>query len=415
MAVHRTLLRLAGLSLAVAAFGEASGVPRRGTARLADYPFAEAPDGQPGLGTQPTLRAVERLWRRPEGADLDVLLRWWSHLRSVDLHLARHRRADEALGLVVLARSRAGVARALAQDRAIPEVLARATTDPFSEGLSADEALVLVRVLGDARRSAREVVLAEARFEAARARSTFALLDAHTHGLGRLEEPGTLAVLCSQLDLALARLRAALADLDALAPPVRGGAVRAPSAEALRIAQAFVLGDREVGRTWTLWVADAAAARDVLLQGSHLAAFDRFAAVPLEARARGIAAAEDATAELRRAAAERLEGLLLGGSLPRGGREEQRLEALGRTALLGDPLHAELNRLVGLLTEASRGRFFALPWLDRSLHLEGIRFYDDWTVTGRSRTREQQDALSRVLTPPDPPAGGGGPGASGGR
>ena len=118
MAVHRTLLRLAGLSLAVAAFAGASGVPRRGAARLADYPFAEAPDGQPGLGTQPTLRAVERLWRRPDGADLDVLLRWWSHLRSVDLHLARHRRADEALGLVDLARSRAGVVRALAQDRA---------------------------------------------------------------------------------------------------------------------------------------------------------------------------------------------------------------------------------------------------------------------------------------------------------
>ena len=413
MAVHRLLPRLAGLAgllLADSAAGHGSA-----STRPVDYPFAEAPDGKPGLGTEPTLRAVERLWRRPEGADLEVLLRWWSRLRSLDLHLARHRRADEALGLVDLARSRAGVARALEEDRAIPEVLARATADPFSEGLTAAEALVLVRVLGDARRSAREVVLAEARFEAARVRSTFALLDAHTHGLGRLEEPGTLAVLCGQLDLALARLRAALADLEALAPPLGGDEVRAPGAEALRIAQAFVLGDREVGRTWTLWVADAAAARDALLQGSHLATFDRFASMALEARARGIVAAKEATAELRRAAAERLEGLLLGGSLPQGGREEQRLEALGRTALLGDPLHAELNRLVGLLTEASRGRFFALPWLDRSLHLQGIRFYDDWTVTGRPRTREQQDALSRVLTPPDPPVGPAGPRASGGR
>lgn len=380
-----------------------------------EYPFVAALDGEPGLGSDPELRAVERLWRKPEGGDLERLRSWWSLLRAVDLHQERHARAEARLGLPALARRVAGLAPSLEAGGAVADVLAFAATDPFSAGLDAEQALVLVRALGDPRRAARVVVLEEARFEAGRVRAGFALLDSHTHGLGRLEEPGVLAVLCTQLDLSMARLRAAVKDLDALAPPHPGNAVRAPGADALRIAQAFVLGDREEGRAWSLWVADAAAGRDALLSGSHLAAFDRFAAAPLDERERGMVAAVDACRELRQEAAERLEGLLLGGGVPRGGSEEQRLEALGRMALLRDPLHAELNRLVGLLTEASRGRFFALPWLDRSLHLEGIRFYDDWTVTGRTRTAEQQDTLTRVLTPPDPPASVGGPGASGGR
>ena len=65
MAVHRLLPRLAGLAgltgllLADSAAGYGSA-----STRPVDYPFAEAPDGEPGLGTEPTLRAVERLWRR---------------------------------------------------------------------------------------------------------------------------------------------------------------------------------------------------------------------------------------------------------------------------------------------------------------------------------------------------------------
>ena len=246
-----------GWPLAVAVFAGASGVPRRGTARLADYPFAEAPDGQPGLGTQPTLRAVERRVA-PRRGPTSTCRSAGGATCAPSIRTSRATAARTRRSAWWTWRAARRVARALAQDRH-PEVLARATTDPFSESPSADEALVLVRVRGDARRSAREVVLAEARFEVARARSTFALLDAHTHGLGRPEEPGTPAVLCSQLDLALARLRAALADLDALAPPA--GARCARQCRGARIAQAFVLGDREAGRTWTLWVADAAAAR----------------------------------------------------------------------------------------------------------------------------------------------------------
>jgi hypothetical protein len=402
MAVLALCLLLAGSALPLEARGD-------------EYPFVAALDGEPGLGSDPELRSVERLWRRPEDGDLDQVRSWWSLLRAVDLHRERHERAEARLGLPALARSVTGLGPTLEPGGAVAETLAFAATDPFSAGLDAEQALVLVRVLGDARRAARVVLLEEARFEAGRVRAGFALLDSHTHGLGRLEEPGVLAILCTQLDLSLARLRAAVKDLDGLAPPLARSELRAPGADALRIAQAFVLGDREEGRAWSLWVADAATARDALLSASHLAAFDRFAAAPLDERARGMAAAVEACRELRQEAAERLEGLLLAGGLPRGGSEEQRLEALGRTALLRDPLHAELNRLVGLLTEASRGRFFALPWLDRSLHLEGIRFYDDWTVTGRTRTAEQQDTLTRVLTPPDPPASAAGPGAYGDR
>ncbi|MDA0948230.1 MAG: hypothetical protein O2799_06905, partial [Planctomycetota bacterium] len=149
MAVLALALLLAGASLPSEARGD-------------EYPFVAALDGEPGLGSDPTLRAVERLWRRPEDGDLDQVRSWWGLLRSVDLHQERQDRADARLGLPGLARRVAGLGPSLEPGGALAESLAFASTDPFSAGLDAQQALVLVRALGDARRAARVVLLEEA-------------------------------------------------------------------------------------------------------------------------------------------------------------------------------------------------------------------------------------------------------------
>lgn len=365
-----------------------AGPPRQG--------LGQAPDGAPGFGKEPTLRSVEKLWRKGDGEQAGALLAWKDLPARAHLHECLFLAEEERRGLGALVRRRVPLADRL-EGGATAALLAALVLDPFPRGLDPDEALAFVRSVGSARRNAQVLLLEEAAHETAQLRAAHALLDAHTFGLGRLEEPGILVVICQRADLSAARLRALLRDLEALADAPSPIAETDPTP--VRLAQAIHLGDRTVGLSWSEWIGAASKATEVLLEGTATAAFDRLYAPQLDAREQQQELGRTIARELGPLVAETAHlGVLNLGSRSLDGAREGLSRAL--TGLAGDPLNPELNRQAGLLGEAVLGRPQALPWMDRALHLMGIRAYDDWTVTGRSRTPEQQDLLTRILTPP---------------
>jgi hypothetical protein len=364
-----------------------------------DYPWVANLDGQPAFGARAELRHVEKFWRKPSPADAGVRLALADLLPRFDVERAMAQVEDRRMGLDRLV-------LAFQSDLADPEadpsafVLEQLTIDPFSVLLNPENALTLVRVMGDSRRQVRTWLLEEGRVEARELRSAFALLDTHTHGLGRLEEPGVLQLVTARLDLAAVRMRAILVDLEVFqeGPTQR---LFVPNTEAVRLAQAFVMGEREAGSAWSQWVTSAHHSAEDFASGTQLASLDKSQATTLALRTAGRKKAAGTLIKMRELApADGAFGVLLGsdGRLSRFERCQAAIR-LGLEALSQDPFAAEVHQIVGISLDFTRSRPNAVVYLDRYLHLVGIRFYDSWTVPPLGRSVGEEDALRRVLSP----------------
>ena len=364
-----------------------------------DYPWVANLDGQPAFGARAELRHVEKFWRKPSPADAGVRLALADLLPRFDVERAMAQVEDRRMGLDRLV-------LAFQSDLADPEadpsafVLEQLTIDPFSVVLNPENALTLVRVMGDSRRQVRTWLLEEGRVEARELRSAFAMLDTHTHGLGRLEEPGVLQLVTARLDLAAVRMRAILVDLEVFqeGPTQR---LFVPNTEAVRLAQAFVMGEREAGSAWSQWVTSAHHSAEDFASGTQLASLDKSQATTLALRTAGRKKAAGTLIKMRELApADGAFGVLLcsDGRLSRFERCQAAIR-LGLEALSQDPFAAEVHQIVGISLDFTRSRPNAAVYLDRYLHLVGIRFYDSWTVPPLGRSVGEEDALLRVLSP----------------
>ena len=345
-----------------------------------DYPWVANLDGQPAFGARAELRHVEKFWRKPSPADAGVRLALADLLPRFDVERAMAQVEDRRMGLDRLV-------LAFQSDLADPEadpsafVLEQLTIDPFSVVLNPENALTLVRVMGDSRRQVRTWLLEEGRVEARELRSAFALLDTHTHGLGRLEEPGVLQLVTARLDLAAVRMRAILVDLEVFQEGP-GQRLFVPNTEAVRLAQAFVMGEREAGSAWSQWVTSAKHSARDFASGTQLASLDKNQAATLALRTAGRNKAAGTLIKMRELApADGTFGVLLGsdGRLSRFERCQAAIR-LGLEALSQDPFAAEVHQITGISLDFTRSRPDAVVYLDRYLHLVGIRFYDSWTV-----------------------------------
>ena len=364
-----------------------------------DYPWVANLDGQPAFGARAELRHVEKFWRKPSPADAGVRLALADLLPRFDVERAMAQVEDRRMGLDRLV-------LAFQSDLADPEadpsafVLEQLTIDPFSVVLNPENALTLVRVMGDSRRQVRTWLLEEGRVEARELRSAFALLDTHTHGLGRLEEPGVLQLVTARLDLAAVRMRAILVDLEVFQEGP-GQRLFVPNTEAVRLAQAFVMGEREAGGAWSQWVTSAKHSARDFASGTQLASLDKNQAATLALRTAGRNKAAGTLIKMRELApADGTFGVLLGsdGRLSRFERCQAAIR-LGLEALSQDPFAAEVHQITGISLDFTRSRPDAVVYLDRYLHLVGIRFYDSWTVPPGGRSAGEEDALLRVLSP----------------
>lgn len=364
-----------------------------------DYPWVGDLDGQPAFGSKAQLRQVEKFWRKPSTADQAVRLALADLVPRYEVEVAMARAEDQRQGLDRLV-------LAFHSDLADPEfdpsalVLEELIVDPFSVGLNAQYALVLVRVAGDARRQVRIWLLQEGAQEVRELRAAYALLNSHTYGLGRLEEVGLLQLITARLDLAALRLRAILADLEVFQEGP-GSELSVPNADVVRLAQAFVMGEREAGGAWSQWVSAAKQSARDFGAGTNLSALNKNQAATLALREAGRKKAFQNLVLMRDLAPADGTFPPLNDNNAKLSRFERCQEAirLGLVALAQDPFMAEVHQLVGISLDFARSRRDAAVYLDRYLHLEGIRFYDTWTVAPGGQNTAEQDALLRVLSP----------------
>lgn len=364
-----------------------------------DYPWVGDLDGQPAFGSKAQLRQVEKFWRKPSTADQAVRLALADLVPRYEVEVAMARAEDQRQGLDRLV-------LAFHSDLADPEfdpsalVLEELIVDPFSVGLNAQYALVLVRVAGDARRQVRIWLLQEGAQEVRELRAAYALLNSHTYGLGRLEEVGLLQLITARLDLAALRLRAILADLEVFQEGP-GSELSVPNADVVRLAQAFVMGEREAGGAWSQWVSAAKQSARDFGAGTNLSALNKNQAATLALREAGRKKAFQNLVLMRDLAPADGTFPPLNDNNAKLSRFErcQEVIRLGLVALAQDPFMAEVHQLVGISLDFARSRRDAAVYLDRYLHLEGIRFYDTWTVAPGGQNTAEQDALLRVLSP----------------
>lgn len=363
------------------------------------YPWVANLDGQPAFGPEAQLRQVEKFWRRPVAADRGVRAAWSDLVPRFRIELAMARAEDRRMGLEDLVFAY----RSPLEEPSIllsAPVIAELIVDPFSRSLTPQRALALVRVAGDSRRQVRVWLLEEGMQEVVELLAAAALLDAHTYGLGRLEDVNFLRLVTSRLDLAAFRLRAILTDLEIFQEDP-GPGLRAPTTEAVRLAQAFVVGEREAGGAWNKWISDASKAARSFRSGTRLFALDEHQAVTLSLRRTGRRQAQAALVRMRALAPANGNFGALTGKDAVLNRRQRCYEAIriGTVALSQDPFALEVHQLLGLALDFTQGRREAVIFLDRYLHLAGIRFYDTWTIAPGGRTPAQQDALARVLSP----------------
>jgi hypothetical protein len=243
-------------------------------------------------------------------------------------------------------------------------------------------------------------LLQEGAQEVRELRAAYALLNSHTYGLGRLEEVGLLQLITARLDLAALRLRAILADLEVFQEGP-GSELSVPNADVVRLAQAFVMGEREAGGAWSQWVSAAKQSARDFGAGTNLSALNKNQAATLALREAGRKKAFQNLVLMRDLAPA--DGTFpplndINAKLSRFERCQEVIR-LGLVALAQDPFMAEVHQLVGISLDFARSRRDAAVYLDRYLHLEGIRFYDTWTVAPGGQNTAEQDALLRVLSP----------------
>ena len=354
-----------------------------------------APDGQRGLGAQPSDADLRELFGAREGPAAE----WLAGLRALgpelELRLAELRTEYQERGWdVLLPPARRGefelaeLHDAFRQAAPSPEAL-------LDRG--DDRARALGEMLLDERFRARAAVLAGWEQHALDLRRGLAVLGATTEGFVVLSDEER-AHLGPRLDLAAGFLRAFGNDLAVLAYPPPGGAPARVARGVIGVAARELLAASPEDRHARLATAELAAERMTSLLFSS-----RLAARPEVVRARA-----RLDAALLRAEALRDSALEYLPDTPEGEaarpeiaalRKHERLRYAGAAGLAGlsfDPLDEICAFAAGSSEDFAWGPRRARAPYDRYLALRGIRSHDHRTLKGRKLTAWEQQALAGV-------------------
>lgn len=379
MRIPRPLLLAA---LWTAAIGLAARPSSPSLARSAQdsYPFARTLDERAGLGTPPSGRALQELFRHPRGANAAWLREILELPTDVEVRLAeveaRYRRLGyfELLPAHTLERERAGLEE-------LGRRFAACESRPFAAARTPAQALGLGRMLLDERYALRAPLLVGLREEIREFRAALNLLEVHTRGLADLETMGLLVPFARRFDLCAARLRCLRTDLDALHESVAAEPEPLPDG----LVDALQRGDGVGGTALLRPLREALRARAAAIERSL--ATPRFDREQREALTRRLDARRQSIAYLREIlrllpelASEDAQAAQ--GDLSASERHREAVRA-ARAALEQDPLATELHYVLAIASDFVMGRSSSLPHFDAFLALRGIRHWDESTYARR--------------------------------
>jgi hypothetical protein len=353
--------------------------------------WKKAPDGERGFGSGRSMREVERLLRSTDAEDRAFVASLREIASDVRVLLGLISARYRELGYFALLDSKeeASLERLgyLFRERA-----ARAAEE-LERG--DDAAVLLCRMLVDARFRARANVIDGLEFESLELEGGLALFFASLDGHAALDDREA-ELLARRVDLAAARLRNMRLDLEALresprdlepdwVPDLEELTALARARDRARLERELPpvlsrLDLREQQMSNALFTWRQAAELQPLLE-QRAAAFTRAQEILPRVRDLVPETGEHAPAEVR--------------AQPKSRRYA---EAAGRAveALSFDPLSEELNYLAGLASDFLHGEIESRRYFDRFLALRGIRAHDDRTYRDRRLTREEARALDAV-------------------
>lgn len=359
---------------------------------------ALAPDGRPGLGAESSLTVLLGVFRSPNEEE-EALLR---HLIELESRLA----VLEA-GARALYQARGYFAVLGRRDEPslerLHEVLRAFLQDPGAHLEQGDAARrAWAELFLDARLRVRRDVLDGWREDADTVTKGLAALRANTDGWTRLREDEAQNV-AARVDLAAARLRARLRDLEALREDAPSGAP-APlppelpagedAVERLLAAGALPPGAERVARLAQeeQRMRATVAGMETVLFTTRLAGE---ALTWLQWRELHDGHAATKRAEVRVWQPQTAEGKEAPPEIGRIKKTTRRREAYRRAleGLAYDPLDAELAYAAALMSRYVGGTLETLSHYDRFLALRGIRVHEHRTWQERELTDEEEDAL----------------------
>ncbi|MFT7676690.1 MAG: hypothetical protein ACI8QC_000663 [Planctomycetota bacterium] len=360
-------------------------------AQVSEYPTGPALDGAPGFGRSPNLRALEAIFHKPEPADQQFLAGLRDILVDVDSLLAQAQARARRTGLMRV------VPQGIDSLQGLIDHVLRIRQDPFRWHFDGEQSLAFVRTISDWQLLAHGDLIVALEEERPMLIQSLDLLHGHAHGLVGLVAGEEAALVTGQADLAAARLRAVLADLEAMKRPLHAPSEPLTRAQS-RVASGLSKGGSSARRSYRQLLDESFTELLLWREKSHLADFDHEAARQLGDRRRGRDAGREKVANMRsylpiydsyRELPEQYADM--------SGSERARLGVLeGTKALWADPLNKDLNFILALATDFASGPKAAEYLFDRSLVLAGIRHYDHLTYQYRRLSIAEQYALERI-------------------
>ncbi len=358
-----------------------------------------APDGRRGFGAEATSRDLERLFRSRADEDVEFLTRLADTASAVRILVATLEQGYRGAGYfhLVPEATDAGLDALHASMRAALDrpLLALQADGPRGE--------VFSRAVLDVRFRVRMRLLEGWNFEVDEMRKGLAVIQALASGYVLLTDDEARRI-AKRVDLSASRLRALRNDLTALRPLGAVGVhVSREEAHELR---ALARGD--AGLAWRE-AFDAAEARvhhdvEAMLAALFTTRLDAVVAPDVEWRAKAL----EGAARLRAEAEQLLPGTPTSGSaapeiqeLPKHRRMQLALFR-AREGLGLDPLDEALAYLAAHPADFLWGSLESRPLYDRYLALRGIRVYDHRTLSGRSLTSREEEAILAVQRDPFP-------------
>lgn len=385
---RRLVSRSVSIAAVVAVLGAGARAPALSPAGD-EYPYAKAPDGHRGFGDRPDPDALRELFRKAEGEDVRFLSELYRVARDVEVLAALARGRYARLGYFGLLEGRpptqprddvADLYRAFEAARVV------AGGEPLSHG----RARALARALVDERFRAREPVLTSYREDVRELRGSLALFVAHARGRAELTEGGELVALAQRADLAAARLRALRLDLEALHEPIAAPPVGRAGSEELHA----VLREGRPSETLLALAGAAEAGARRLADSLFTPRFDETHGRALAARADGRRRAERALLEMRLLIPTTEEGRAATRFADMRAVDRYRRAAdAGSEGLHADPLHADVQYLMGIAVDFFAGHLESARYFDRFLALRGVRHWEYDTFGHRDLDAAEEYAL----------------------
>jgi hypothetical protein len=359
---------------------------------------AAAPDGERGFGERAELHETVELFRKAKGEDLVFVQGLHQLLSDVRLHVHLARSVYRERGYFELVQ---GV-----EEEFAPLFVTADQFDfvAFTREMEEDEARAYARLFYDVRFRARRWLIASSEVDIEELAGAMRLLDAAHRGRVLLQSGWDLQRITSRADLAAARLRAVLKDLEALYEAPANALDELDTTEVEELVTLLRTADKK-GKALLPEAGlrlERSAARMVL--GTHTLRFDEKHAARLAQRARDRGIAAEAAKEMRLLLPFTTESEDAPGAIKTMSGSDRYRQAVraGTESLRFNPFHEDLLYLLGEALDFTTSRFVSVAYLDRFLVLRGIRSYDQRTHATRDLDVREDRALFIVSSAPRP-------------